>query len=538
MKNYILVFLIFILATVVSSQQVKDIKIRDIDAANFQRIKIYTSILDEKDVPVTNLDSGKIIIKENETGKEYAPKPSIFYNSNEGMMICIAIDASNSMYGAPLNNVKQGLLKTLSDFRAVDKMGIAIFHDKFLKKSEFGNDREVLKNNIEDIQTGGSSTELFSSVIEAINWLKKYDTPKRKVLIIISDGDDNGNKYTIGNCKDEIEKSGISVFTIGSIEEKNETKGTLLNMDQLASASKDGKYFKINSTDDIKNIIPAIYDIIKKEYVIEYFSWAGTSKDITGSITINVNEKKYEKDFKYTSPKTLVENHPEGSFWKTQEFLYGAIGAGVVIAVLGLFIWLNVKKKKQYKREKEKEAQLREEESKESRERFDKLMNEYNNVLDQIEKQAVVSQSDKDKIDLLEKKMVEASKTVIGAAPSIDFRRKTQILSAKTSVGFNDMNINQRGAFIKIVSGFESGKQLMIRPEGILIGRQEGQFIVSDNSVSRKHAKIYSSTGGFMIEDLGSTNGTYVNNYRISTSSIKNGDRIRLGNVELLFTAN
>ena len=538
MKRNFFVVLLLLYTTILPAQEIRDIKIRDIDAANFQRIKIYTSILDEKNSPILNLDSGKIVIKENETGKVYTPKPSIFFESNEGMMICIAIDASNSMEGPPLDNVKQGLMNILDNFRQVDKMGIAIFHDRFIKKSEFGNDREVLKNNIGDLTTGGSSTELYQSVIQSLEWLKKYNTPKRKVLIIVSDGDDNGTQYSLSDCIREIEKSGISVFTIGSIAEKNENKGTLLNMDKLASASKDGKYFKISSPEDIKNIIPIIYDIIKKEYVLEYYSWANPLQNITGTLTVKFNGKKYEKDFKYTAPKSIVENHPSESFFKSKEFLYIIIIVGIIIIALGIIIWLNVKKKKQYKTEKEKEVQLREKEARENRERYDKLMNEYNSILDKIEQQSVVSQADKEKIELLENRMREASKTMIGDIPQFDVRRRTQILTSKTSDSTDISRPTSGTATIRVLNGFETGKQMIILPEGILIGRQQGQLIISDNSVSRRHARIFQSAGGYSIEDFGSTNGTFVNNNRVKISAIKSGDKIRLGNIELLFQVN
>ena len=58
-----------------------------------------------------------------------------------------------------------------------------------------------------------------------------------------------------------------------------------------------------------------------------------------------------------------------------------------------------------------------------------------------------------------------------------------------------------------------------------------------NSSVSKKHCKIYVVNGCFYVEDLKSSNGTYINNVRIYDSSeVKNGDIIKLGELEMIFT--
>jgi len=53
---------------------------------------------------------------------------------------------------------------------------------------------------------------------------------------------------------------------------------------------------------------------------------------------------------------------------------------------------------------------------------------------------------------------------------------------------------------------------------------------VNDNSVSRMHAAIEPTPLGYVVSDLGSTNGTYVNEQRITTQLLAAGDRVRTGN--------
>ncbi len=68
------------------------------------------------------------------------------------------------------------------------------------------------------------------------------------------------------------------------------------------------------------------------------------------------------------------------------------------------------------------------------------------------------------------------------------------------------------------------------------IGRaEENDIHIPDAAVSRKHAEIVWKKMGFMIRDLGSTNGTFVNSIRITEKSLSDGDKIRAGNSNLLF---
>ncbi len=53
---------------------------------------------------------------------------------------------------------------------------------------------------------------------------------------------------------------------------------------------------------------------------------------------------------------------------------------------------------------------------------------------------------------------------------------------------------------------------------------------LQDNYVSTSHAKFYPANGRFFVEDMGSTNGTYVNGRRISyPTELRQGDRIKIG---------
>jgi HD-GYP domain-containing protein (c-di-GMP phosphodiesterase class II) len=72
--------------------------------------------------------------------------------------------------------------------------------------------------------------------------------------------------------------------------------------------------------------------------------------------------------------------------------------------------------------------------------------------------------------------------------------------------------------------------------QSITLGRDESNTIrLLDPKVSRSHARIDLTEAGFLIKDLKSTNGTFINGNVLKGSLLQSGDRIRLGATELLF---
>ena len=63
------------------------------------------------------------------------------------------------------------------------------------------------------------------------------------------------------------------------------------------------------------------------------------------------------------------------------------------------------------------------------------------------------------------------------------------------------------------------------------VGRDPGNdIILRDPKVSRHHAEIIFERGFFVLHDLASANGTYVNNKRVRVAPLTHGARLRLGN--------
>ncbi len=87
------------------------------------------------------------------------------------------------------------------------------------------------------------------------------------------------------------------------------------------------------------------------------------------------------------------------------------------------------------------------------------------------------------------------------------------------------------------VSGVTFGKVFPVHGT-MVIGRQaECEISIQSDEISRRHAELKATPDGVMVEDLGSSNGTYVNDRRITRHTMKSGDELRLDTIRFLLLA-
>lgn len=93
-------------------------------------------------------------------------------------------------------------------------------------------------------------------------------------------------------------------------------------------------------------------------------------------------------------------------------------------------------------------------------------------------------------------------------------------------------------AQLVVLVGHASGRRYIV-DEDIELGRGAGSPIeLLDDGISRRHARVWRTSTGYMIEDLGSRNGTFVNGERITQAALSFGDKIAVGSRTVLLFAN
>lgn len=93
-----------------------------------------------------------------------------------------------------------------------------------------------------------------------------------------------------------------------------------------------------------------------------------------------------------------------------------------------------------------------------------------------------------------------------------------------------------KDACLVMLYGPDLGKRYTVGDHPLHIGRSENSTIYIDReSISRNHAQIFEENGQYIIQDNGSTNGTYVNDIPIQSAVLKDSDLIKIGEVIFKF---
>lgn len=98
------------------------------------------------------------------------------------------------------------------------------------------------------------------------------------------------------------------------------------------------------------------------------------------------------------------------------------------------------------------------------------------------------------------------------------------------------LKIKPGSALLISTRGALQGSRYLLDEEQIVVGRDpHGDILLDDSTVSRRHAAFIRRDDGYYLEDLGSLNGTYLNQERIDKALLHNGDTVMIGRFRLLY---
>jgi hypothetical protein len=91
------------------------------------------------------------------------------------------------------------------------------------------------------------------------------------------------------------------------------------------------------------------------------------------------------------------------------------------------------------------------------------------------------------------------------------------------------------GWALVVEKGPRAGLTFMLGPGEIAVGRHpDSDIVLDDVTVSRQHCRFDTHQEHLKVEDLGSTNGTYVNDARVDTATLNPGDEVMIGRFQFL----
>lgn len=214
----------------------------------------------------------------------------------DGIDIAIALDLSKSMEARDFNpnrlEKSKELLKEFIDKRPNDRLSLVVFGGEAYTKVPLTFDHSVLKNMISNITTdditSNNRTAIGMGLGVALNRLKDSDS-KSKVIILMTDGENNSGEMSPVGAAEVAKELGIKVYTIGigareiaipgffgtSYIENKELDENLLN---LIAEKTNGKYFRASDSKEFQNIFNEINNLEKSKIdsrsiydITEYF---------------------------------------------------------------------------------------------------------------------------------------------------------------------------------------------------------------------------------------------------------------------------
>jgi len=120
-----------------------------------------------------------------------------------------------------------------------------------------------------------------------------------------------------------------------------------------------------------------------------------------------------------------------------------------------------------------------------------------------------------------------------GATVSLQFDAPTG--EEEISVDLSDV---PAGGLLVVRSGPNAGSKFALDKDVITAGRHpESDIFLDDITVSRRHVEVRREGDAFVVRDVGSLNGTYVNRSRIDEAPLADGDELQVGKFKLVFVA-
>ncbi|MDQ1704967.1 MAG: hypothetical protein QOF18_1333 [Frankiaceae bacterium] len=134
----------------------------------------------------------------------------------------------------------------------------------------------------------------------------------------------------------------------------------------------------------------------------------------------------------------------------------------------------------------------------------------------------------------------------VPAAPTIPVAEQTTTISMaglETSEEHGDEladvgidSLPAGSALLVVKRGPNAGSRFLLDKDVTTVGRHpESDIFLDDVTVSRRHAEFQRSDATFVVRDVGSLNGTYLNRERIEESPLAGGDEVQIGKFRLVY---
>ena len=230
-------------------------------------VVLHTTVLDDRGKFVEGLSQDNFRVFEDRVEQ----KLSVFKREDIPVSMGLVIDNSGSM-SDKRPRVNEAALTLVQNSNPQDEAFVVNFNDDFYLDldKDFSSSIPELKEALERIDARGS-TALYDAIIGSLDHLKK-GVKEKKVLLIVTDGEDNTSRSSLEKTLREIQKTDTVIYTIGllSQESKRSAKNAKKALSEIALASGGVAYFPEN-IEDVHTICQQVAHDIRHQYTLGYY---------------------------------------------------------------------------------------------------------------------------------------------------------------------------------------------------------------------------------------------------------------------------
>ena len=230
-------------------------------------VVLHTTVVDDRGKFADGLKQENFRVFEDKVEQKLA----VFKREDVPVSMGLVIDNSGSMRDKR-PRVNEAALTLVQASNPQDEAFVVNFNDDYYLDldKDFSSSVPELKEALERIDSRGS-TALYDAIIGSLDHLKKAHKDKR-VLLVVTDGEDNTSRNSLEKAVREIQKTDTVIYTIGLLsEEKGKAKTKAKKaLKEIADASGGLAYFPEN-VEDVHNICDQVAHDIRNQYILAYY---------------------------------------------------------------------------------------------------------------------------------------------------------------------------------------------------------------------------------------------------------------------------
>jgi VWFA-related protein len=227
-------------------------------------VVLHATVIDDKQRIVTTLDKGDFNVYED----GHPQTITSFRHEDIPVAMGIVVDNSGSMR-EKRQKVNAAALNLVRASNANDEVFIVNFNDEYYLDQDFTSNIKKLQEGLEKIETRGG-TALYDAVVASADHLKKDAKLEKKVIFVVTDGDDNESAETLEQAVRRLQADGgPTVYAIGILEKEEHPKHAKRAL-QIMSERTGGIAFFPQTLDEVDAISRTVAHDIRTQYTIGY----------------------------------------------------------------------------------------------------------------------------------------------------------------------------------------------------------------------------------------------------------------------------